>query len=112
MPSRPSRPGRAAEPRLRVAAARCAGAAKGAAPSPYHGATLAGVVVAAPALALPGTTAAPASTTILKVPPGRIVRMYAHPHGRLLFRVLPKTAYGRRLILSVTQQRGAWAAVP
>src|SRR4029450_7430042 len=38
--------------------------------------------------------------------------MHARPGGRLLFRVLPKTVYGRRLILSVTQRRGAWAAVP
>jgi lipoprotein-anchoring transpeptidase ErfK/SrfK len=51
-------------------------------------------------------------TTILKVRPGHIVRMYARPSGKLLFRVLPKTVYGRRLILSVTQRRGAWAAVP
>jgi lipoprotein-anchoring transpeptidase ErfK/SrfK len=51
-------------------------------------------------------------TTILKVRPGQVVRMHARPGGKLLFRVLPKTVYGRRLILSVTQRRGAWAAVP
>ena len=38
--------------------------------------------------------------------------MHAQPGGKLLFRVLPKTIYGRRLILSVTRRRGAWAAVP
>ena len=38
--------------------------------------------------------------------------MHARPGGKLLFRVLPTTVYGRRLILSVTQRRGAWAAVP
>jgi lipoprotein-anchoring transpeptidase ErfK/SrfK len=54
----------------------------------------------------------PPPTTILKVRSGRLVRMYAHPGGKLLFRVLPKTIYGRRLILSVTHRRGAWAAVP
>jgi lipoprotein-anchoring transpeptidase ErfK/SrfK len=51
-------------------------------------------------------------TTILKVRPGRVVRMHARPGGKLLFRVLPTTVYGRRLILSVTRRRGAWAAVP
>jgi lipoprotein-anchoring transpeptidase ErfK/SrfK len=53
----------------------------------------------------------PPPTTILKVRPGRLVRMHAHADGKLLFRVLPKTIYGRRLILSVTHRRGAWAAV-
>jgi hypothetical protein len=53
----------------------------------------------------------PPPTTILKVRPGHLVRMHAQPGGRLLFRVLPKTVYGRRLILSVTHRRGAWAAV-
>ncbi len=38
--------------------------------------------------------------------------MHVKPGGKLLFRVLPKTIYGRRLILSVTHRRGAWAAVP
>ena len=51
-------------------------------------------------------------TTILKVRPGHLVRMHARPGGKLLFRVLPRTVYGRRLILSVTHRRGAWAAVP
>jgi L,D-transpeptidase-like protein len=51
-------------------------------------------------------------TTILKVRPGHVVRMHVRPRGKLLFRVLPKTVYGRRLILSVTHRRGAWAAVP
>jgi hypothetical protein len=37
--------------------------------------------------------------------------MYARPGGRRLFGVLPRTIYGRRLILSVTQRRGSWAAV-
>ena len=45
-------------------------------------------------------------TTILKVRPGHVVRMHARPGGKLLFRVLPKTIYGRRLILSVTRRRG------
>jgi lipoprotein-anchoring transpeptidase ErfK/SrfK len=51
------------------------------------------------------------TTTILKVRPGRLVPMHAHAGGKLLFRVLPKTIYGRRLILSVTHRRGSWAAV-
>jgi lipoprotein-anchoring transpeptidase ErfK/SrfK len=51
-------------------------------------------------------------TTILKARPGHVVAMHVRPGGKLLFRVLPKTIYGRRLILSVTQRRGAWAAVP
>jgi hypothetical protein len=51
-------------------------------------------------------------TTILKVRPGHVVRMHVRPGGKLLFRVLPKTIYGRRLILSVTHRRGRWAAVP
>jgi lipoprotein-anchoring transpeptidase ErfK/SrfK len=55
--------------------------------------------------------AAPPPTTILKVRPGQLVRMHVRPGGRLLFRVLPKTVYGRRLILSVTHRRAAWAAV-
>jgi lipoprotein-anchoring transpeptidase ErfK/SrfK len=53
----------------------------------------------------------PPPTTILKVRPGRLVPLHAHAGGKLLFRVLPKTIYGRRLILSVTHRRGAWAAV-
>jgi lipoprotein-anchoring transpeptidase ErfK/SrfK len=53
----------------------------------------------------------PPPTTILKVRPGRVVPMHAHAHGKLLFRALPKTIYGRRLILSVTHRRGTWAAV-
>ena len=59
--------------------------------------------------ALPPTP--PPATTILKVRPGHLVPMHARPGGKLLFRVLPRTMYGRRLILSVTQRRGAWAAV-
>ena len=51
-------------------------------------------------------------TTILKVRPGHVVAMHVRPGGKRLFRVLPKTVYGRRLILSVTHRRGAWAAVP
>jgi hypothetical protein len=61
--------------------------------------------------ALPPPTPPP-PTTILKVRPGHVVRMHVRPGGKLLFRVLPKTIYGRRLILSVTHRRGAWAAVP
>jgi lipoprotein-anchoring transpeptidase ErfK/SrfK len=53
----------------------------------------------------------PPTTTILKVRPGHLVRMHARPGGKLLFRVLPKTIYGRRLILSVTRRKGPWAAV-
>src|SRR3954471_22386793 len=51
------------------------------------------------------------TTTILKVRPGRLVPMHAPAGGKLLFRVRPKTIYGRRLILSVTHRRGSWAAV-
>jgi lipoprotein-anchoring transpeptidase ErfK/SrfK len=65
------------------------------------------MIAAAPPPLDPPTPA----TTILKVRPGRLVRMHAHAGGRLLYRVLPKTVYGRRLILSVTHRRGAWAAV-
>jgi lipoprotein-anchoring transpeptidase ErfK/SrfK len=65
------------------------------------------VIAAAP----PPIDPPPPATTILKVRPGRLVRMHAHAGGKLLFRVLPKTIYGRRLILSVTHRRGAWAAV-
>jgi lipoprotein-anchoring transpeptidase ErfK/SrfK len=61
--------------------------------------------------AVAATPAPPPTTTILKVRPGRVIRMHAHPEGKLLFRVRPKTIYGRRLILSVTQRRGSWAAV-
>jgi lipoprotein-anchoring transpeptidase ErfK/SrfK len=74
-------------------------------------------VAAAPAPAAP-VPAAPApdpaasrTTTILKVRPGQIVRMHVRPGGKLLYRVRPKTIYGRRLILAVTERRGAWAAV-
>jgi lipoprotein-anchoring transpeptidase ErfK/SrfK len=65
------------------------------------------VLIAAP----PPVDPPPPPTTILKVRPGRLVPMHLHAGGRLLFRVLPKTIYGRRLILSVTHRRGAWAAV-
>jgi lipoprotein-anchoring transpeptidase ErfK/SrfK len=65
------------------------------------------VLVAAP----PPIDPPPPATTILRVRPGRLVPMHARADGKLLFRVLPKTAYGRRLILSVTQRRGSWAAV-
>jgi lipoprotein-anchoring transpeptidase ErfK/SrfK len=65
------------------------------------------VIVAAP----PPIDPPPPATTILKVRPGRLVPMHAHADGKLLFRVLPKTIYGRRLILSVTHRRGSWAAV-
>jgi hypothetical protein len=51
-------------------------------------------------------------TTLLVARPHHIVRLHALPGGRLLFRVLPRTLYGHRLVLSVTQRRGAWAAVP
>jgi lipoprotein-anchoring transpeptidase ErfK/SrfK len=61
-------------------------------------------------LAVPPTPVAPA-TEILKVRPGHLVRMHVKPGGKLLYRVLPKTVYGRRLILSVTHRRGPWAAV-
>jgi lipoprotein-anchoring transpeptidase ErfK/SrfK len=64
-----------------------------------------------PVLAQPPIEPPPPPTTILKVRPGRLVPMHARADGKLLFRVLPKTIYGRRLILSVTHRRGAWAAV-
>ncbi len=51
-------------------------------------------------------------TTLLVARPHHVVRFHARPGGRLLFRVLPRTLYGHRLVLSVTQRRGAWAAVP
>ena len=63
-------------------------------------------------IALPPPPPPPPATTILKVRPGHLVPMHARPGGKPLFRVLPRTAYGRQLILSVTQRRGAWAAVP
>jgi lipoprotein-anchoring transpeptidase ErfK/SrfK len=52
------------------------------------------------------------ATTILKVRPGHVVALHKRPGGKLLFRVLPTTTYGGRLILSVTRRRGTWAAVP
>lgn len=51
-------------------------------------------------------------TTLLVARPHHIVRLHARPGGRLLYRVLPRTLYGHRLVLSVTQRRGAWAAAP
>lgn len=51
-------------------------------------------------------------TTLLVARPHHIVRFHVRPGGKLLFRVLPRTLYGHRLVLSVTQRRGAWAAVP
>jgi lipoprotein-anchoring transpeptidase ErfK/SrfK len=69
------------------------------------------LAAAAAIAAVVGAPAPPATTTILKVRPGRVIRMHAHPGGKLLFRVRPKTIYGRRLILSVTHRRGSWAAV-
>ena len=51
-------------------------------------------------------------TTLLVARAHHVVRFHARPGGRLLFRVLPRTLYGHRLVLSVTQRRGAWAAVP
>jgi lipoprotein-anchoring transpeptidase ErfK/SrfK len=61
---------------------------------------------------LAGGVSAPPPTTVLKVRPGRTIVMYDRARGRHLFRVEPRTVYGRRLILSVTRRRGAWAAVP
>jgi lipoprotein-anchoring transpeptidase ErfK/SrfK len=69
------------------------------------------MLAAAAAIAAVAGAPAPPATTILKVRPGRVIRMHAHRRGKLLFRVRPKTIYGRRLILSVTHRRGAWAAV-
>jgi lipoprotein-anchoring transpeptidase ErfK/SrfK len=69
------------------------------------------MLAAAAAIAAVAGAPAPPATTILKVRPGRVVAMHAHPGGKLLFRVRPKTIYGRRLILSVTRRRGSWAAV-
>jgi L,D-transpeptidase catalytic domain len=69
------------------------------------------MLAAVAAIAAVAGAPAPPATTILKVRPGRVLRMHAHAHGKLLFRVRPKTVYGRRLILSVTRRRGAWAAV-
>ncbi len=51
-------------------------------------------------------------TTLLLARPHHVVRFHARPGGKLLFRVLPRTLYGNRLVLSVTRRRGAWAAVP
>src|SRR6476469_3167548 len=51
-------------------------------------------------------------TTLLVARPHPIVRFHAGPGGKLLYRVLPRTLYAHRLVLSVTQRRGAWAAVP
>ena len=51
-------------------------------------------------------------TTLLVARPHRILRFHARPGGRLLFKVLPRTLYGHQVVLSVTQRRGAWAAVP
>jgi hypothetical protein len=64
-------------------------------------------MVPAPAVAL-----APQPTTLLVARAHHVVRFHARPGGRLLFRVLSRTMYGHRLVLSVTQRRGAWAAVP
>lgn len=49
--------------------------------------------LAAPVAAPPAEL--PAPTTILKVRHGKIVRMHVRPGGKLLYRVLPKTIYGR-----------------
>ncbi|MDP9344142.1 MAG: L,D-transpeptidase [Actinomycetota bacterium] len=51
-------------------------------------------------------------TTLLVARAHHVVRFHARPGGKLLFRVLPRTLYRHRLVLSVTQRRGAWAAVP
>jgi lipoprotein-anchoring transpeptidase ErfK/SrfK len=69
------------------------------------------MLAAAAAIAAVAGAPVPPATTILKVRPGRVIRMHAHPGGKLLFRVRPKTIYGRRLILSVTHRRRSWAAV-
>lgn len=63
---------------------------------------------------VPATTLAtpPQPTTVLVVRAHHVVRFHARPGGRLLFRVLPRTMYGHRLVLSVTRRRGVWAAVP
>ncbi len=58
------------------------------------------------------TVADASPTTLLVARAHHVVRFHARPGGRLLFRVLPRTLYGHRLVLSVTQRRGAWAAVP
>src|SRR5438874_272581 len=52
------------------------------------------------------------ATTLLVARPHHLLRFHAAPGGRLLFRVLDRTLYGHRVVLSVTQRRGAWAAVP
>ena len=69
------------------------------------------MLAAVAAIAAAAGAPAPPATTILKGRPGRVIAMHAHPGGKRLFRVRPKTIYGRRLILSVTQRRGSWAAV-
>lgn len=51
-------------------------------------------------------------TTLLLARAHHVLRFHRRPGGKLLFRVLPRTLYGRRVVLSVTQRRGAWAAVP
>lgn len=69
----------------------------------------AAAVLAALAPAAPATTP---PTTLLRVRPGKITPMYDGPNGRLRYRLLPRTLFDSRVVLSVTQRRGEWAAVP
>jgi hypothetical protein len=58
------------------------------------------------------TALPPQPTTLLVARPHHVLRFHRSPGGKLLYKVLPRTLYGHQVVLSVTQRRGAWAAVP